>query len=252
MLWYKSWLDTRWRFLIPLAILFVNAWGLVIEYAPVANVFSSIHVETTGSGPLGRQIREALEAERTYPGYIWYQWFRSNLLQMGTVCAALLGSGNLLAGPSGSGLFTLSMPASRNRWLAARATMGLGQSFALALIPSLAIPMMSPTIGQHYDLTSVFVYAVCAFVVSAVFFSLAFLLSTVFPDIPRPLLIACGVAVAAGLIESQFDVYGLFRVMSGTTYFRTGALPWPGLLISALLSASLLVAAAVNIARKDF
>ena len=252
MLWYKSWLDTRWRFLIPLAILFINAWGLVIEYAPVANVFSSIQVETTGSGVLGRAIREELDAQRTYAGYIWYQWFRSNLITMGTLCAALLGSGNLLAGSSGSGLFTLSLPASRTRWVATRATLGLVQSFALALIPSLAIPMMSPTIGQHYDLTTAVVHAICAFVVSAVFFSLAFLLSTVFPDIPRPLLIACGVAVLIGLIESQFDLYGLFRVMSGTTYFRTGSVPWLGLLISGALSASLLVAASVNITRKDF
>jgi ABC-2 type transport system permease protein len=252
MLWYKSWLDTRWRFVIPLAILFINAWGLVIEYAPVANVFSSIHVETTGSGVLGRAIREELDAERTYAGYVWYQWFRSNLLTMGTLCAALLGSGNLLAGPSGSGLFTLSMPASRNRWLATRATLGLGQSFALVLVPSLAIPLMSPTIGQHFDVATAVVHAFCAFAVAAVFFSLAFLLSTVFPDIPRPLMIACGVAVVVGLIESQLDLNGLFRVMSGTTYFRTGSLPWVGLLISGLLSASLLTAAAVNISRKDF
>jgi len=252
MLWYKSWLDTRWRFLIPLAILFINAWGLVIEYAPVANVFTSIHVETTGSGVLGRAIREELEAERTYAGYVWYQWFRSNLLQMGTICAALLGSGNLLAGPSGSGLFTLSMPASRNRWLAARATIGLGQSFALALVPSLAIPLMSPTIGQHYDLAAAIVHAICAFAVSAVFFSLAFLLSTMFPDVPRPLLIACGVAIVIGLIETEFDLHGLFRVMSGSAYFHGGTLPWAGLLTSAVLSASLLAGAAVNIARKDF
>ena len=252
MLWYKSWLDTRWRFVIPLAILSINAWGLVIEYAPVANVFTSIQVEHTGGGVLGRAIREELDAQRTYAGYIWYQWFRNNLLTMGTLCAALLGSGNLLAGPSGSGLFTLSLPASRNRWVATRATVGLAQSFALALIPSLAIPLMSPTIGQHYDVTLAVVHAVCAFVVSAVFFSLAFLLSTVFPDIPRPLLIACGVAVVIALFESQFDVHGLFRVMSGTTYFRTGSLPWVGLLVSGLLSTSLLVAAAVNIARKDF
>jgi hypothetical protein len=252
MLWYKSWLDTRWRFLIPLAILWINACGLVFEYAPVAHVFGSIRVENTGSGVLGRAIREALDAERTYPGYIWYQWFRSNLLQMGTICAALLGSGHLLSGPSGSGLFTLSMPASRNRWLAARATMGLGQSFALALVPSLAIPLVSPTIGQHYDVVTAVVHAICAFAVSAVFFSLAFLLSTVFPDIPRPLLMALGVALVVGLVESEFDLHGLFRVMSGSTYFNTGTLPWAGLLLSGVLSASLLAGAAVNIARKDF
>jgi len=252
MLWYKSWLDTRWRFLIPLAILWINACGLVFEYAPVANVFSSIHVETTGSGVLGRAIREELDAQRTYAGYIWYQWFRNNLMAMGTIGAALLGSGSLLSSPSGSGLFTLSMPASRNRWLATRAALGLGQSFALALVPSLAIPLVSPLIGQHFDAGDAVVHAVCAFAVAAVFFSLAFLLSTVYPDIPRPLLIALGVAVVIGLLESGLDLPGLFRVMSGSTYFHTRSLPWLGLLVSGALSASLLIGAAVIVARKDF
>ena len=30
MLWYKAWLDTRWRFVIPLIVLMVNVWGVVI------------------------------------------------------------------------------------------------------------------------------------------------------------------------------------------------------------------------------
>ena len=130
--------------------------------------------------------------------------------------------------------------------------MGLGQSFALALVPSLVFPLMSPAIGQHYDFATAIVHVICAFAVSAVFFSLAFLLSTVFPDIPRPLLIACGVAIVLGLIETEFDLHGLFRVMSGSTYFHSGSLPWAGLLISGVLSAALLGGAAMNIARKDF
>jgi hypothetical protein len=252
MVWYKAWLDTRWRFVVPLVVLVFNIWGLVYEYAPIAHVLPTLHADSVGGGALGRAIQEGIAAEHTYQGFIWYQWFRQNLMQIGTLCAALLGSGNLLSGRTGSALFTLSMPASRNRWLAVRATMGLGQSFALALVPSMVFPLMSPAIGQHYDLATAIVHAICAFAVSAVFFSLAFLLSTVFPDIPRPLLIVCGVAIVLGLIETQFDLHGLFHVMSGSTYFHTGSLPWAGLLISGVLSATLLGGAAINIARKDF
>jgi hypothetical protein len=252
MLWYKSWLDTRWRFLIPLAILSLNAWGLVIEYSHVANVLPTIRIEGTGTGVLGRAIQEALLAERTYRGFIWYQWFRQNLMQMGTLFAVLLGSGNLLSGSMGSALFTLSLPVSRNRWLAARATLGLGQSLVLALVPSLAISLVSPTIGQHYAVADALIHAICSFTACAVFFSLALLLSTVFPDIWRPLLIACGAAICIGLVESELDLQGLFRLMSGSTYFRSGSLPWIGLLVSAGLSAALLYGAAVNVARKDF
>lgn len=140
MVWYKSWLDTRWRFLIPLAILVVNICGLVFEYSHVANVLPTLHADGVGDGPLGRAIQEAIEAERTYNGFIWYQWFRQNLMQMGTVFAIFLGSGSLLSGATGGTTFTLSLPVSRNRWLAVRVVMGLAELLTLAVVPSLAIP----------------------------------------------------------------------------------------------------------------
>jgi hypothetical protein len=40
--------------------------------------------------------------------------------------------------------------------------------------------------------------------------------------------------------------------MSGETYFRHAGLPWVGLLMSAAMSATLLRAAALNLARRDF
>ena len=256
MPWYKSWLDTRWRFLIPLAILVLNIWGLILEYPHVASLLRTVHLEPDAlseSGVLGRAIVESVAAERTYRGYIWYQWFRQNLSQMGTLFAVLLGSGSLLSGSSGGGtMFTLSLPASRNRWLAARAAIGLGESLALILIPSVEISLVSPLIGQHYGIADAVVHAACLFTAAAVFFSLAFLLSTVFSDIWRPLLIACGVAVVVSLCESRFELNGLFRVMSASTYFAAGSIPWIGLLISSVLSAAMLYGASVNVARQDF
>jgi hypothetical protein len=256
MLWYKSWLDTRWRFLIPLAILVLNIWGLIFEYPHVASLLRTVHLEPDAlseSGILGRAIVESVAAERTYRGYIWFQWFRQNLSQMGTLFAVLLGSGSLLSGSSGAGtMFTLSLPASRNQWLVARAAVGLGESLVLALIPSLEISLVSPLIGQQYGVADAVVHATCLFAVGSVFFSLAFLLSTVFTDIWRPLLIACGMAVVLSLCESRFDLNGLFRVMSASTYFAAGSIPWIGLLISAVMSAAMLYGASRNVARRDF
>jgi hypothetical protein len=40
--------------------------------------------------------------------------------------------------------------------------------------------------------------------------------------------------------------------MNGEVYFRTGELPWQGLLASAAASAAMLYAAAMNIAHRDF
>ena len=252
MLWYKSWLDTRWRFLIPLAILVVNICGLIFEYSHVADVLPTLRADGVGEGTLGRAIQEAIEAERTYGGFIWFQWFRQNLMQMGTIFAIFLGSGSLLSGATGGTTFTLSLPVSRNRWLAVRVVMGLAELLALTVVPSLAIPLVSPLIGQHYDVTHALVHAVCLSIVSGMFFSLAVLLSTEFADTWRPLLFATAAAIVIGLIESQLNLYGFFRVMTGWTYYRTGSLPWVGLIVSAAISAALLFRASSNIARKDF
>ena len=147
------------------------------------------------------------------------------------------------------------MPASRNRVLGVRAATGLAELLALAVIPALLLPLLSPSVGQSYSAADALVHGVCLFVAAATFFSLALLLSTVFTDLWRPLLIACGVAVALSLYEAALrgqSTYGIFRVMSGEDYFRTGHLPWLGLIGSATASAAMLLAASRTVARQDY
>ncbi|MBI3494159.1 MAG: hypothetical protein HY047_20625 [Acidobacteria bacterium] len=259
MLWYKSWLETRWRFLIGLALLMILACSAVFEYPAVQKLMpltQTIDTTIDTRSMMGRLIKEGAEVQSTYRGFVWWQWFRQNLTQMWTLFAVLLGSGGLLSQTSGSAaLFTLSLPASRNRVVGVRAATGLAELLVLAFVPSLLIPLLSPAIGQSYGIGDTLVHGACLFIAGAVFFSLAFLLSTVFSDVWRPLLIACAVAVVLGFAEQavrELSPYGIFRVMSGEVYFRSGELPWLGLLASAAVSASLLYVAARNIARQDF
>jgi ABC-2 type transport system permease protein len=255
MLWYKSWLETRWRFLIGLALLTVLAVGTVAQYPAVVKLMPLARSIDT-SGPLGRMIGDAVEVQRDYRGFVWWAWFRQNLTQIWTLCAVLLGAGGLLSKSSGGALlFTLSLPISRTRLIAVRSATAFAELLVLALIPSLAIPLLSPAIGQSYDLAPVIVHGVCLFVAGAVFFSLALLLSTVFTDVWRPLLIACAIAMLVALVEQVAggsSRYGIFSAMTAETYFRQGALPWPGLLVSAAASAALLCGASINLARRDF
>src|SRR5207244_10333268 len=123
------------------------------------------------------------------------------------------------------------------------------------IAPALLLTLFSPGIGQSYSAVDAIVHAVCLFVAGTVFFSLAFLLSTVFTDLWRPWLLASGLAVIVGLCElavPQLARYGIFGVMSGETWFRNGGLPWLGLFASAAASAAMLYAAAQNVARQDF
>jgi ABC-type transport system involved in multi-copper enzyme maturation permease subunit len=255
MLWYKSWLETRWRFAIGLAILILSATGTVLAYPRVLTLLPLMPAVDT-SNEVGRRIKEIGDLSRTYGGYIWAQWLHQNMTQMLSLFAALLGTGGLLSQASGGGaLFTLSLPVSRDRLLGARVATGLTELLVLAFIPSLALPLLSPAVGGTYAIGDALVHGACAFVAATVIFSAASLLSTVFTDVWRPALIVCGAAAVLGVIEPFFGQrsrYSLFGIMAGEMYFRGDGLPWLGLLASAVVSAAMLFAASRNLARQDF
>ena len=211
---------------------------------------------TGTNGVINQQIKEAVQLASEYRGYVWLQWFRQNLPQTWTIFAALLGAGGLLAQTSGGGaLFTLSLPVSRARLLGVRAATGLTELFLMAIVPALLIPAVSPLIGQTYSVTDAVVHSLCLFIAGTVFFNLAFLMSTVFTDVWRPALIAIVFALVLSFAEQvspDVSRYGIFRVMTAQTYFRTGELPWAGLLATAGASAALCYAAVLNISRRDF
>lgn len=253
MLWYKAWLDTRWRFAIGFALLVCGAWLAVFGYPRVARLVGvSPSLDTTTE--IGRRLKELVDLSRGYRGYMWTQWFRQTATQMGTLLAVILGSGSLFS-YGGGDLYTLSLPASRTRLLWARAGVGCAEILLLAFVPALVIVVMSPAIGERYSVVAALVHATCLFIAGAAFFSLALLLSTSYSDVWRPMLIALAVAFVITLAEfgvPSFGPYSILRLMSGETYFRSGHVPWLGLAASTALSAALLAAAALNLTRRDF
>lgn len=256
MLWHKAWLETRWRFLIGLAVMVLAACGIVFEYPGVKSLMPlarNIEATVDTNTMLGRLIKEGAELQSTYRGFVWWQWVRQNFLQMWTLFAVLIGSGGLIS-KGAAPLFTLSLPVSRSRLVGVRAALGLAELLVLAVVPSLIVPLLSPAVGQSYSLVDALVYSACMFVGGAVFFCLAFLLSTVFGDLWRPLLATCLIAVGLSIGEGivRESGIGIFRVMNGQLYFRTGSLPWLGLMTSMAASAALLFAANRNVARQDF
>lgn len=255
MLWYRTWLETRWRFIAGLVLLMLSAASIVFTYRQVAALMPMVpNVDATTE--IGRRIHEAATLAREYRGFVWSQWFRTNLSNLWVVFAVLLGTGGLLAQTtSGPALFTLALPVSRRRLMGIRAGVGLVELLTLTIVPSLIIPMLSPAIGERYGVMPALIHSVCFFVGGAVFFSLAFLLSTMWTDIWRPLLITIAIAVVLALCEQvsrDFARYGIFRLMSGEEYYRTGGLPWLGLATTAGLSTLMVYGAIVNIERRDF
>lgn len=255
MLWYKTWLETRSRFLAGLVVLMFSAGSTVWIYPQVSQLLPALpNVEL--NGPIGRQVREGLELSRTYEGYVWVEWFVSNLPQLWALFAIMLGAGGLRSQASrGGALFTLSLPVSRERLLDIRAGAVLAELLILAIVPSMVVVLLSPAVGQSYRPADALVYSLCGFVGGSVLFSLTFLLSTVFSDLWRPPLIVIGAAMCVSFAEQAIQGlsrYSLFGVMSAESYFRDGAVPWLGLLITASASAAMLYLARLNMARHDF
>ena len=89
MLWYNSWLETRWRFAIGLIIVTISACGSVAAYPQMLKLLPlADKIET--SGALARLVVESAELARTYRGYLWSQWFLKNMPQQGAVFAVLI------------------------------------------------------------------------------------------------------------------------------------------------------------------
>jgi hypothetical protein len=255
MLWYRSWLETRWRFVIGLVLLPLSAAGSVFAYPRLIKLLP-LAAQVDPNDFIGQRVVEAAQVMSTYRGYVWAQWFAQNMTQQWTLFAVLLGTGGLLAQSSGGGaLFTLSLPTTRDRLVGVRAATGLAELLVLALVPSLVLPLLSPAIGERYGVGDALMHATFMFVGGSIFFSLAFFLSSVFSDVWRPLLIVACAGAAVGFLEQvveDFSRYSVFGLMSGEGYFRGEGVPWLGLVVSVVVSSLLLVAATRNIARQDF
>lgn len=258
MLWHKAWLETRWRFISALVILTIVAGGNVYDYLATERLLpqlsgTTITTPAAEASGFGSALREAIEVQKNFRGFIWYQGFRQSLTQLGVFFAVLLGCGGLLSeSTKGSALFTLSLPITRKQIIGARTMTGLAQCLLIAIIPPLSISILAPTIGQQFTVVDALAHGICLFFVAAVFFSLASFLSTLFGDLWRPMLISIGIACAIAMLSFTVPQIRLFSVMNGESYFRTGTLPWAGMLTSAVLATALLYSAAETLERRDF
>jgi hypothetical protein len=250
MLWHKAWVDTRWRFFLGLALLLVFVCGSALTFPRVRDLFSSMQLPVMDDEEAATAFRAQLEMMRTFRGYVWSQWFSQTFPALLTIAAALLGSGSPLVKGASGALFSLALPVSRSRWIGTRAGTALAELLVLALAPSVAFAVLAPVVGEQFAVTEAIAYGLSTFVGASLFLGLAMLLSTLFSDVWRPFLLTCVGAIAIGVLV-PYD-HGLFRAMGGSSYFFSGTLAWPELLVSAVGAASLVYATAARTGRRDF
>jgi ABC-2 type transport system permease protein len=262
MLWQTAWIETRWRFAIGLLIIGCSAMAMVMLYPTVSGLIGGAAAQgpVVSDSPIGRsvtaQIQHQLEMARTFRGYAWSEWFSRNFVQQWTLFAAIIGAGGLVAQSSGGGaLFTLSLPVSRARILLTRAGIGFAQLAAMSLLPSIAVALAAPAVGQTFSLADALIYALSMVIGGAWVFALATWLSTVFADLWRPALLAILAAAlfsVHGQLSATLALPDLTRAMTAASWFEHGQLPWLGWLASAAAALLLMYAAAATLARRDF
>lgn len=248
MLWYKAWLETRFRFAVGAALVCALC-GFFVLWNPFILWTWQEHQQ---HHPNEIEPEWILRATVDYPYFIWHFLFRSMLQQLWALIALLVGFGGLAReSTQGAAGFTLSLPVSRRRIVSVRAAVGGIEIAILGLIPAVLLPVLSVYIGKPYPPFQGIAHAVLMVTGGVVFFSLGIFLSTAFQSEHTPVLvgIAC-VALFYFVLQPYADdgapvPFGLrlldvSRVMAGAPYLSTAATyPLIGVGISLLAACGL-------------
>jgi len=181
------------------------------------------------------------------------------------IFVVFLGLGGFLREQAeGTSDFTIALPATRRRMAAVRAAIGLLEMIALALVPALVVPVLSPLVHEAYPLLDTLRFALLWAVGGSLLFALSFLLSTLFSGEYTALLAAYVIVFAHTLVAIWRPVrpyhLNLMQTMGGWRVVHLGAqhevlfgpLPWIRLTTIALLATTLMTISLERIQRQDF
>jgi len=233
MLWYKAWLETRWRFGFLVGMI------LMVWLAP-------LWISATG-------VHSGVPAARQWMG-----------IQLGSVllyiftAIYLAGSGvnsqtiyAATSGFHGSMLFTLSLPVSRRRLLFVRAGLGAILTCILVAIMAGYILFLRPEATSAIEAA---VYLTRVIVCTMAVYAVSVLLACVLDEMWQ-FTGVCFLWVAVFLLQSRFEMLSRvspLRGMSLNCYPITAPMPWAPVVTSAVLAGILLYASVLVLQRKEY
>lgn len=245
MLWYKAWRESRLRFIVS-AMTLATACVLIVEH------WRSQQAQAQGSV--------------TYLQYVWVWSYRGGVKNLFLFLTPLLGLGGILKEKAyGTFTFTLGLPVTRSQLVWTRAAMGFLQMGALALLPALLIPALSPLVHQSYPFWQAIRFSLIWIICGTVLIAMPFLLSSLLEGEFSP-LVATYIGLFSYIYVSRSPALeshpfiDLWRIMAGyeMPYFRSdsyllaGPLPWGMFSAIASLSLATLLLAAYVVQRRDF
>jgi hypothetical protein len=233
MLWYKAWLETRWRFA------FLVGSILLVWLAPM-------WITATGVQP------------GVPPSKQWMGIQLGSVLLYIFTAIYLAGSGinsqtlyATTSGFHGSMLFTLSFPVSRRRLLFARAGLGAVLTCILVVIMAGYILHLRP---EATSALQALVYLTRVIVCTMAIYAFSVLLACVLDEMWQ-FMGACFFWVAVFLLQARLEVVARLsplRALALNCYPITAPMPWAPVVASLALTAVLAWISVVVVQRKEY
>ncbi len=230
MLWYKGWLETRFR------ILFMLSYAVF----PIPLLTLTQHTVNPGHAASLAEVSGELGFFAFYYSIIPVMLAGSGIKTQMDIQAR--------KGLHGSVYFTLSLPVSRLRLFATRAGLGMLEAAGVLAIAPCAAWIMFPTLRTHITGADLFAYWVTVSVCTSAFYSVGVLLSTFMDDVWQNMTSMFGVMFLWGLLSRPFlpTSVNIFRAMGQSSPLFTHTFPWASMGLS-LGAAALLCFAALRV-----
>ena len=238
MLWYKTWLETRARFLISLlgivalcSLMVYNGNKYTWPYTTADYYYAVLH-----SG-------------------------HALLCLMWVLAVTLLLMGGLVREKAaGTAPFTLALPVSRGRLMAVRVSMGLLQAMALGIVPWCAMLLIGSLTGKAHSIPQAVFHLALLAGGGMVFFGTALLISSLVEGEYTAPVVSLGLVLATAVVLSDGGLrsYSPWEFIVGSQYLDRssklliGPFPWMRIAISILLGALFAALSMKLVQRRDF
>jgi hypothetical protein len=228
MLWYKAWLETRWRMMMPLAIVLFGLFS-------------------------GHNSGHLLPGQRSVLNVLPFLWIVLPLI--------IAGAGintetpfRVMKGVHGSTTFTLSLPVSRFRLFAARAVFGMTMTTGFILAVCSLAWLAFPEVKASVSLNDGVGYVATLLFTSFAIFGLSTLFAT-FLDQQMRVLACLGAIFALRWLFAWTHApaaLDIFRAAGETSPLITHVFPWASVLLCFGLGTLFLLAAMKIIQLKEY
>ncbi len=251
MLLFKAWRESRARFFLTAATIGVLCAGVVLFNVQIQN--------NPGQPMRGFQAR-------TYTEQVYDFIYGGTAKGLFALLMLFIGLGGLLREQRrGTAPFTLALPVTRSEIIVTQIVVGVVEVIAIAALPLLLIPGLSPFVGRSYPVSESLHFALLWLGGGLMVFGLAFLCSVLFAGEYTALLVAFlglfVVPLAAQLRVLQpyrvnflmtMGDFGTMHWNSEHTLFLPAPMPWMRLLVFLGITVTLLRVALGITKRQDF